>query len=123
MTDPTPPSLKQLRIQRTAPGAPRRRRWGLWIGAAVAVLAVGAFVLRPGKTEVQVTSVVTTKDSLPSARATATGGRVFVTGMAPPSVSSRKRSAPPASKTPGSPHAISMPWRTMTNFGAAVNST
>ena len=73
MTDPTPPSLKQLRIQRNAPGAPRRRRWGLWIGAAVAVLAVGAFVLRPGKIEVQVTSVVTTYPSQQYAQLTASG--------------------------------------------------
>jgi len=73
MTEPTPPSLKQLSIQRTAPGGPKRRRWGLWIGAALAVVAVGAFLLRPGKTEVQVSSVVTTYPSQQYAQLTASG--------------------------------------------------
>jgi RND family efflux transporter MFP subunit len=73
MTEPTPPSLKQLSIQRTAPGGPTRRRWGLWVGAALAVVAVGAFVLRPGKTEVQVSSVVTTYPSQQYAQLTASG--------------------------------------------------
>ncbi|OQC16039.1 efflux RND transporter periplasmic adaptor subunit [Candidatus Skiveiella danica] len=73
MTDTSTPSLKQLSIQRTAPGGPKRRRWGLWVGAALAVVAVGAFVLRPGKTEVQVTSVVTTYPSQQYAQLTASG--------------------------------------------------
>ena len=73
MTDTSTPSLKQLSIQRTAPGGPTRRRWGLWVGAALAVVAVGAFVLRPGKTEVQVSSVVTTYPSQQYAQLTASG--------------------------------------------------
>lgn len=43
------------------------------MGAALAVVAVGAFVLRPGKTEVQVTSVVTTYPSQQYAQLTASG--------------------------------------------------
>ena len=73
MTDPTAPSLQQLSIDRGSPGIARRRHWGRWIAAGLAVAAAGGFALRPGKTEVQVTSVVTTYPSQQYAQLTASG--------------------------------------------------
>ncbi len=73
MTEPTPPSLKQLSIDRGSRSTARKRRWGIWVAAALAVLAAGVFALRPGKVEVQVTSVVTAYPSQQYAQLTASG--------------------------------------------------
>ena len=73
MTDPTAPSLQQLSIDRSSPGIARKRHWGRWIAAGLAVAAAAGFALRPGKTEVQVTSVVTTYPSQQYAQLTASG--------------------------------------------------
>ncbi|MCB2022346.1 MAG: efflux RND transporter periplasmic adaptor subunit [Burkholderiaceae bacterium] len=80
MTEAAPPTgapaLASLRIDRGAV-APGRRRgwrsWKRWLLLALVVAAVAAFFLRPRKTEVQVTSVVTTYPSQQYAQLTASG--------------------------------------------------
>ncbi len=72
-TTPPPSTLSQLSIVRAAPGARRKRRWGVWIGVAVAVIGGAGVALRPGRVEVQVTSVVTSYPSQQYAQLTASG--------------------------------------------------
>ncbi|MDO8654250.1 MAG: efflux RND transporter periplasmic adaptor subunit [Undibacterium sp.] len=75
-TSPAPSTLKQLKIDRSnnTPGnAGKPRRWGRWIIAGAALLAIMGFVMRPGKIEVQVTSVVTSYPSQQYAQLTASG--------------------------------------------------
>jgi HlyD family secretion protein len=66
-------ALKQLKIDRGATVLARKRPWGRWLLLAAVVLVVMFFVLRTGKTEVQVTSVVTTYPSQQYAQLTASG--------------------------------------------------
>ena len=71
----TTSTLTQLKIDRSSsPGSSAKpRRWGRWIVAGLALLAIAAIVLRPGKIEVQATSVVTTYPSQQYAQLTASG--------------------------------------------------
>jgi RND family efflux transporter MFP subunit len=73
MTEPTAPSLNQLRIDRGAAGLKKPRHWGRWVAVAVFIFGGAAFALRPGKTEVQVTSVLTSYASQQYAQLTASG--------------------------------------------------
>ncbi len=73
MTQATPTSLKQLSIQRDAPGGTRKRHWGRWVAIAVGIVVAAGIALKPGKTEVQVTSVVTSYPSQQYAQLTASG--------------------------------------------------
>ena len=69
-----PPSLAQLKIDRSAaPIRKRRRRWLPWTLAAVAVAGVAAALLAPRKTEVQASSVLTAYPSQQYAELTASG--------------------------------------------------
>ena len=68
-----PSALKQLKIDRGATTLARKRPWGRWLLLAAVVLVLMFFVLRTGKTEVQVTSVVTTYPSQQYAQLTASG--------------------------------------------------
>lgn len=72
---PSVPSsaLKQLKIDRGGNGPVKKRAWGRWIALALVLLALTAFVLKPAKNEVQVTSVVTTYPSQQYAQLTASG--------------------------------------------------
>ena len=75
-TSPAPSTLKQLKIDRSnnTPGnAGKPRRWARWIIGGAVLLAIAAFTLRPGKFEVQATSVVTTYPSQQYAQLTASG--------------------------------------------------
>jgi RND family efflux transporter MFP subunit len=73
MTPTNTSSLNTLRIDRTNPTGPKRRQWLKW--AAMALLVAGGlvFATRPGKTEVQLTSVVTSYASQQYAQLTASG--------------------------------------------------
>jgi len=73
MNDSTQPSLKHLSIDRGTRGAARKRRWGVWVAAGLVLAGAAAFVLRPGKVDVQVTSVVTAYPSQQYAQLTASG--------------------------------------------------
>jgi RND family efflux transporter MFP subunit len=68
-----PSALKQLKIDRGATTLARKRPWGRWLLIAASLLVLMFFVLRTGKTEVQVTSVVTTYPSQQYAQLTASG--------------------------------------------------
>jgi RND family efflux transporter MFP subunit len=73
MTQTNTSSLNTLRIDRTNPAGPKRRQWIKW--AVIALLIAGGlvFAMRPGKTEVQLTSVVTGYPSQQYAQLTASG--------------------------------------------------
>lgn len=77
MTDAAPPSsaptLSALRIDRGAPGSRRKRRWVRWVVLVLVLAAIAAFMLRPRKAEVQLTSVVTAYPSQQYAQLTASG--------------------------------------------------
>lgn len=78
MTEPasSPPlsTLSQLRIARGGtPPRRRRSRWLAWAAAGAAALGALAWVLLPGRLEVQVASVVTTTPSQQYALLTASG--------------------------------------------------
>ena len=67
-------SLSQLTIDRSAaPARRRRRRWVGWLAGALVVAGIAAFVLVPGKTEVQVTSVLSAYPSQQYTQLTASG--------------------------------------------------
>ena len=72
-TTATSTSLKQLKIDR-GPGSPgKKKKIGRWlILAGVIIVGIG-FILKPGKNEVQVTSVITTYASQQYAQLTASG--------------------------------------------------
>lgn len=75
-TPAAPSTLQQLKIDRSGmtPGsAGKRRPWARWIIGGIVLLAIAAFALRPGKVEVQATSVVTTYPSQQYAQLTASG--------------------------------------------------
>jgi HlyD family secretion protein len=72
----TPSTLSQLKIDRSnnTPGSSGKpRRWGRWIIAGLILIGAAALILRPGKIEIQATSVVTTYPSQQYAQLTASG--------------------------------------------------
>ncbi|MBC3906663.1 efflux RND transporter periplasmic adaptor subunit [Undibacterium umbellatum] len=70
----TPPSaLKQLKIERGSSAPGKKIRWGRWITGFVILAGAIGFALKPGKIEVQVTSVITTYPSQQYAQLTASG--------------------------------------------------
>jgi RND family efflux transporter MFP subunit len=73
MTQPASPALQSLRIDRTASPTNAPRRLGKWLMLAALILGGVVFALRPGKTEVQVTSVLTAYPSQQYAQLTASG--------------------------------------------------
>ena len=73
MTQPASPALQSLRIDRTANTTRAPRRWFKWLVIAVLIVGVLVFALRPGKSEVQATSVVTAYPSQQYAQLTASG--------------------------------------------------
>jgi RND family efflux transporter MFP subunit len=74
MIDAQAPSVQQLRIQRGTPGAPlKKRHWGRWTAIAVGVVVAVGVAMAPRKTEVQLTSVVTSYPSQQYAQLTASG--------------------------------------------------
>ena len=67
-------SLSQLTIDRSAaPTRRRRRRWVGWLAGALVIAGIAAFLLVPGKTEVQVTSVLSAYPSQQYTQLTASG--------------------------------------------------
>ncbi|HTD03088.1 efflux RND transporter periplasmic adaptor subunit [Undibacterium sp.] len=80
MSATTPPSasaapsaLNQLKIDRVTLKPGKKKRWGRWLVAAL-IVAVGAgLLLKPSKTEVQATSVITSYPSQQYAQLTASG--------------------------------------------------
>ncbi|MFO1198194.1 MAG: efflux RND transporter periplasmic adaptor subunit [Burkholderiaceae bacterium] len=70
---PSPATLSQLRIDRSATPARRRRRWLPWVLAAAVAAGAAAWALVPRPIDVQVTSVVTTYPSQQYAQLTASG--------------------------------------------------
>jgi RND family efflux transporter MFP subunit len=72
MTETPSPSIAQLSIART-PGVKKRRHWERWVAIAVFILGGLAFALRPSRTEVQLTSVLTSYPSQQYAQLTASG--------------------------------------------------
>jgi RND family efflux transporter MFP subunit len=72
-TPPAPSAIQQLSIQRGTPGNPRQRHWGRWTAVVVVIAVAAAFALWPRKTEVLVTSVVTSYPSQQYAQLTASG--------------------------------------------------
>ncbi|MBC3875628.1 efflux RND transporter periplasmic adaptor subunit [Undibacterium flavidum] len=66
-------TLKQLRIDRSSPLTSKKKNWGKWLMILVAIIAAGAFMLRPRPQEVQVSSVITTYPSQQYAQLTASG--------------------------------------------------
>ena len=73
MSQPASPALQSLRIDRTANTTRAPRRWFKWLVIAVLIVGVLVFALRPGKSEVQATSVVTAYPSQQYAQLTASG--------------------------------------------------
>jgi len=75
MTQPSPPDLSKLRIDRGAmPVRRRRRRWVLWVGIAIVIAAVAiAFLMAPRTVTVQTTPVVTAYPSQQYVLLNATG--------------------------------------------------
>lgn len=70
----TPPSaLKQLKIDRGSSAPGKKIRWRRWITGFVILAGAIGFALKPGKIEVQVTSVITTYPSQQYAQLTASG--------------------------------------------------
>lgn len=62
MTQPSPPDLSKLKIDRGAmPVRRSRRRWALWVGIVFVIAAVAiAFAMQPRPVTVQTTPIVTT---------------------------------------------------------------
>jgi RND family efflux transporter MFP subunit len=73
MSQPASPALQSLRIDRTASTTRAPRRWAKWLVIAALILGGVVFALRPGKSEVQATSVVTAYPSQQYAQLTASG--------------------------------------------------
>ena len=73
MSQPASPALQSLRIDRTANPARAPRRWVKWLVIAALIVGGVVFALRPGKSEVQATSVVTAYPSQQYAQLTASG--------------------------------------------------
>ncbi|MGI8894077.1 MAG: biotin/lipoyl-binding protein, partial [Casimicrobiaceae bacterium] len=74
MTQPSPPDLSKLRIDRGAMPVRRRRRWVLWVGIAIVIAAVAiAFLMAPRTVTVQTTPVVTAYPSQQYVLLNATG--------------------------------------------------
>lgn len=73
MPQPVSPALQSLRIDRTASAARTPRRWVKWLVVAALIAGGLVFALRPGKTEVQATSVVTAYPSQQYAQLNASG--------------------------------------------------
>ncbi len=69
---PTPPSLSQLRIDRSAPLRRRRRRWP-WALGVLLIAGAAAAVLMPRKTEVQASAVLAAYPSQQYAELSASG--------------------------------------------------
>jgi RND family efflux transporter MFP subunit len=73
MSQPASPALQNLRIDRTASTTRAPRRWAKWLVIAALILGGVVFALRPGKSEVQATSVITAYPSQQYAQLTASG--------------------------------------------------
>ena len=73
MSQPASPALQSLRIDRTASTTRAPRRWAKWLVIAALIVGGVVFALRPGKSEVQATSVVTAYPSQQYAQLTASG--------------------------------------------------
>lgn len=69
----TPSTLKQLKIDRSNGGPGKKKKIGRWLILAGIIIATAGYILKPGKTEVQVTSVITTYPSQQYAQLTASG--------------------------------------------------
>ncbi|MFZ6742335.1 efflux RND transporter periplasmic adaptor subunit [Undibacterium sp. JH2W] len=69
----SPSALKQLKIERGSVNPVRKIRWGRWLAASIILAGLIGFALKPGKTEVQITSVITTYPSQQYAQLTASG--------------------------------------------------
>ena len=69
----TPSTLKQLKIDRSNGGPGKKKKIGRWLILAGIIIATASYILKPGKTEVQVTSVITTYPSQQYAQLTASG--------------------------------------------------
>lgn len=72
-TPSAPSLLKQLKIDRGTSAPGKKKPWGRRIVIALVVLVIAAFFLKPGKVEVQTTSVITTYPSQQYAQLTASG--------------------------------------------------
>ncbi|MES2071259.1 MAG: efflux RND transporter periplasmic adaptor subunit [Pseudomonadota bacterium] len=68
-----PSALNQLKIDRGGLKPGKKKRWGRWLILALVILGGLAFALKPSRTEVQVTSVVTSYPSQQYAQLTASG--------------------------------------------------
>ena len=73
MSQPASPALQSLRIDRTASTTRAPLRWAKWLVIAALIVGGVVFALRPGKSEVQATSVVTAYPSQQYAQLTASG--------------------------------------------------
>ncbi|MFZ6753711.1 efflux RND transporter periplasmic adaptor subunit [Undibacterium sp. Dicai25W] len=69
----TAATLKQLKIDRGNSSPGKKKKIGLWLTLAGVIVATAGIILKPGKTEVQVTSVITTYPSQQYAQLTASG--------------------------------------------------
>jgi len=69
----TPSTLKQLKIDRSNGGPGKKKKIGRWLILAGIIIATAGYILKPSKTEVQVTSVITTYPSQQYAQLTASG--------------------------------------------------
>ncbi|MBT9500017.1 MAG: efflux RND transporter periplasmic adaptor subunit [Burkholderiaceae bacterium] len=67
------PSLNQLKIDRSAPVARKRRRWVRWVVAAVLLIGAAAVALMPRSQEVQATAVLVSYPSQQYVQLTASG--------------------------------------------------
>ncbi|MES2104101.1 MAG: efflux RND transporter periplasmic adaptor subunit [Pseudomonadota bacterium] len=72
-TPATPSALNQLKIDRGTLKPGKKKRWGRWAIAALVVIVGAGLLLKPSKTEVQVTSVLTSYPSQQYAQLTASG--------------------------------------------------
>ena len=72
-TPAAPSALNQLKIDRGTLKPGKKKRWGRWLIAALVVVAGTGLLLKPSKTEVQVTSVLTSYPSQQYAQLTASG--------------------------------------------------
>lgn len=68
-----PSALKQLKIDRVGKNAAKKTRWGRWIALMAVIAGALGFALKPGKIEVQASSVITTYSSQQYAQLTASG--------------------------------------------------
>ena len=66
-------TLKQLKIDRSNGSPGKKKKSGRWLILAGVIITGIGFMLKPGKTEVQTTSVITTYASQQYAQLTASG--------------------------------------------------